>query len=188
MRVPNLVPIGPQAAMCIRPEGYTHTHTDRYTQADRLLGLMQITQLNVGIITEIPFDFSQKYQTVPRPNRRATVYFGTQELISVGCRPYTSKKNLNVGPANRPDFCRQVPLFYAKCPSKNILQEKPSVPIDAYSALSISCHFLAAVETEVELLLIDACYDYENLCWPGNVTTHEYPMFNECTADNRRLV
>ena len=34
--------------------------------------------------TEIPFDFSQKYQTVPRPNRRATVYFGTQ-LISVGC-------------------------------------------------------------------------------------------------------
>ena len=26
----------------------------------------------------------KKYQTVPRPNRRATVYFGTQ-LISVGC-------------------------------------------------------------------------------------------------------
>ena len=44
--------------------------------------LMQITQLNV--ISEIPFDLSQKYQTVPRPNRRATVYFGTQ-LISVGC-------------------------------------------------------------------------------------------------------
>ena len=44
--------------------------------------LMQITQLNV--ITEIPFDFSQKYQTLPRPNRRATVYFGTQ-LISAGC-------------------------------------------------------------------------------------------------------
>ena len=37
-------------------------------------------------------------------------------------RAYTSKKNLNVGPANRPAFCRQVPLFYAKCPSKNILQ------------------------------------------------------------------
>ena len=39
---------------------------------------MQITQLNV--ITEIPFDFAQKYQTVGllRPNRRATVYFGTQ--------------------------------------------------------------------------------------------------------------
>ena len=77
--------------------------------------LMQITQLNV--ITEIPFDFSQKYQTVPRPNRRATVYFGTQ-LISVGFLGPTSKKNLNVGPANRPAFCRQVPLFYAKCPSK----------------------------------------------------------------------
>ena len=25
-------------------------------------------------------------------------------------------------PANRPAFCRQVPLFYAKCPSKNIIQ------------------------------------------------------------------
>ena len=68
--------------------------------------------------TEIPFDFSQKYQTVPRPNRSATVYFGTQ-FISVGC---ILLKNLNVGPANRPAFCRQVPLFYAKCPSKNILQ------------------------------------------------------------------
>ena len=37
------------------------------------------------------------------------------------CRLYTSKK-INVGPANRPAFCRQVPHFYAKCPSKNILQ------------------------------------------------------------------
>ena len=27
MRVPNLIPIGPQAATCIRPEGYTHRHT-----------------------------------------------------------------------------------------------------------------------------------------------------------------
>ena len=41
------------------------------------------------------------------------------ELISGGC---ILLKNLNVGPANRPAFCRQVPLFYAKCPSKNILQ------------------------------------------------------------------
>ena len=31
MRVPNLVPIGPQAATCIRPEGYTHRQTDRQT-------------------------------------------------------------------------------------------------------------------------------------------------------------
>ena len=38
------------------------------------------------------------------------------------CRLYTSKKNLNVRPANRPAFCRQGPLFYANCPSKNILQ------------------------------------------------------------------
>ena len=36
------------------------------------------------------------------------------------CRLYTSKKNLNVGPSNRPAFCRQVPLFYAKCPSKTL--------------------------------------------------------------------
>ena len=57
----------------------------------------------MNVITEIPFDFSQKDQTVeglPRPNRRATVYFGTQ-LIYVGCRPYTSKTNLIMGPANR---------------------------------------------------------------------------------------
>ena len=45
------------------------------------------------------------------------------------CRLYTSKKNLNVGPANRPAFCRQVPLFYAKCPSKNILQVGRSVHV-----------------------------------------------------------
>ena len=38
------------------------------------------------------------------------------------CRLYTSINNLNMGPANRPAFCRQVPLSYAKCPSKNILQ------------------------------------------------------------------
>ena len=43
------------------------------------------------------------------------------QLISVGCL-YTSKKNLNVGPANRHAFFRQVPHVYAKCPSKNILQ------------------------------------------------------------------
>ena len=45
------------------------------------------------------------------------------------CRLYTSKKNLNVGPANRPAFFRQVPLFYAKCPSKNILQVGRSVMV-----------------------------------------------------------
>ena len=45
---------------------------------------------------------SVRYQTVPRPNRRATVYFGTQ-LISGGIGP-TSKKYLNVGPAKRPAF------------------------------------------------------------------------------------
>ena len=62
--------------------------------------------------------FLAKIPNGTRPNRRATVYFGTQ-LISVG---FILLKNLNVGPANRPAFCRQVPLFYAKCPSKNILQ------------------------------------------------------------------
>ena len=70
------------------------------------------------LITEIPFDFSQKYQTGPRPNRRRAycVFWNAIDL----CRIYTSKKNLNMGPVNRPAFCRQVPLFYAKCPSKNI--------------------------------------------------------------------
>ena len=31
MCVPNLVPIGPQPATCIRLEGYTHTHTHTHT-------------------------------------------------------------------------------------------------------------------------------------------------------------
>ena len=31
MRVPNLVPIGPQAATCMRPEGYTHRQTHTHT-------------------------------------------------------------------------------------------------------------------------------------------------------------
>ena len=76
---------------------------------------VQITQLNA--ITEILFDFSQKYQTVPRPNRRATVYFVTQ-LISVGCI-LLNKILMWALPT--------VPLFYAKCPSKNILQVGRSV-------------------------------------------------------------
>ena len=37
MRVPNLVPIGPQAATCIRREGYTHRQTDRQTHTHTLL-------------------------------------------------------------------------------------------------------------------------------------------------------
>ena len=74
--------------------------------------LMQITQLNV--IAEIPFDFSQKYQTATRPNRRSTVYFGKQ-MISVIC---ILLKKSQCGPFQVPT----VPLFYAKCPSKSILQ------------------------------------------------------------------
>ena len=34
MCVPNLVPIGPQTATCIRLEGYTHTHTLLYIDID----------------------------------------------------------------------------------------------------------------------------------------------------------
>ena len=77
---------------------------------------MQITQLNV--ITEIPLDFLQKYQTVPRPNRRATVSFGMQ-LISVGC---ILLKKSQRGPCQPSRFLPASPAFYAKCPSKNILQ------------------------------------------------------------------
>ena len=34
MRVPNLVPIGPQAATCIRPEGHTHRQTHTHSPID----------------------------------------------------------------------------------------------------------------------------------------------------------
>ena len=48
------------------------------------------------------------------------MYFGMQ-LISVGS--ILLKKNLNVGPVNRPAFCWQVPPFLREiCPSKNIIQ------------------------------------------------------------------
>ena len=73
--------------------------------------------------------FLAKIPTVPRPNRRATVYFGTQ-LISVGCillkksqcGPYQPSRFLSASPA----------FFYAKCPSKNILQVGRSV-IEAFT-------------------------------------------------------
>ena len=64
------------------------------------------TQLNV--IPEIPFDFSQKYQTVPRPNRRATVYLGTQ-LISVGC---ILLKKSQCGPCQPSRFLPASPAFF----------------------------------------------------------------------------
>ena len=41
-------------------------------------------------------------------------------------------------PANRPAFCRQVPLFYAKCPSKNILQVGRSVVIIFFFSQMVS--------------------------------------------------
>ena len=112
------------------------------------VGLMQITQLNV--ITEIPFDFSQKYQTVPRPNRRATVNFGTQ-LISVGCIGLLLKKS-QCGPCQPSAFCRQVPLFYAKCPSKNILQVGRSALRSQLSIKSAGMLFSATVEDIVTFL------------------------------------
>ena len=37
MRVPNLVPIGPQMVTCIRPEWYTHTHTHTRSYIDTFL-------------------------------------------------------------------------------------------------------------------------------------------------------
>ena len=71
--------------------------------------LMQITKLNV--ITEIPFDFSQKYQTDRGRIAVLSVFWNAIDF----CRLYTSKKNLN---ANRPAFCRQVPLFTRNVPLK----------------------------------------------------------------------
>ena len=59
------------------------------------------------------------------------------------CRLYTSKKNLNVGPANRPAFYRQVPLFHAKCPSKNIIQVGRSVGLLVrYRIFHLMCRLL----------------------------------------------
>ena len=68
-------------------------------------------------------------------NRRA-VFWNAIDF----CRLYTSK-NINVGPANRPAFCRQVPLFYAKCPSKNILQVGRSARISNSLRTAYSCFF-----------------------------------------------
>ena len=82
---------------------------------------VKITQLNV--ITEIPFDFSQKYQTVPRPNRRATVYnyFGTQ-LISVGC---ILLKKSQCGPCQPSCFLPASPAFFTR-----------NVPLKTFSRLA----------------------------------------------------
>ena len=80
---------------------------------------MQITQLNV--ITEIPFAFSQKYQTGPLPNRRSTVYFGTH-LISVICIGLLLKQISMWALPTVPLFAGKSRFFHAKCPSKNILQ------------------------------------------------------------------
>ena len=46
MRVPNLVPIGPQAATCrpIRPEGYTHRHTHTLLYRYRLLYIIVLSK------------------------------------------------------------------------------------------------------------------------------------------------
>ena len=44
-------------------------------------------------------------------------------IDSVGC--ILLKKNLNVGPANRPAFCRQVPLFFTR-----------NVPLKTFSRLA----------------------------------------------------
>ena len=59
---------------------------------------MLITQLKV--ITEIPFDFSQKYQTVPRPNHRATVYFFMHESAIGDHDQWLPRCRSNIGSGN----------------------------------------------------------------------------------------
>ena len=53
MRVPNLVPIGPQTATCIRLEGYTHRHTLSYIDIDlvavRHLKLLKLNVLSIKL-------------------------------------------------------------------------------------------------------------------------------------------
>ena len=53
-----------------------------------------------------------RYKTVPRPNRRATVYFGTQ-LISVGCIGPTSKK-YQCGPCQPSRFFSGKSRFFTR--------------------------------------------------------------------------
>ena len=57
MCVPNLVPIGPQTATCIRLEGYTHTHTHTHTLSyidiDRWIPL-QRAALNSVVVAHKP--------------------------------------------------------------------------------------------------------------------------------------
>ena len=53
MRVPNLVPIGPQAATCIPSEGYTHTDTHTLSYIDILAGLPGFARDCCSIILSI---------------------------------------------------------------------------------------------------------------------------------------
>ena len=66
MRVPNLVPIGPQVATCIRPEGYTHRQTDTHT-----LSYIDIDDMaTLGLLVAM-FDFAEKNDV--RPSRFSSI-------------------------------------------------------------------------------------------------------------------
>ena len=47
MCVPNLAPIGPQTATCIRLEGYTHTHTHTHTLSYIDIDCVHATSVNM---------------------------------------------------------------------------------------------------------------------------------------------
>ena len=60
-----------------------------------------------------------------------------------------------MGPANRPAFCRQVPLFYVKCPSINILQVGRSAFINfAFVASLIPLSFHIVINPPIAALSI----------------------------------
>ena len=73
MRMPNLVPIGPQAATCIRPEGYTDTHTLSYIDIDVLCHdvLLPLTMSIVYLFVSVLLHY-QSVIKIDVPNKWAS--------------------------------------------------------------------------------------------------------------------
>ena len=96
---------------------------------------MQITQLNIGnsvrFLAKIPNGTAAESPCY-------SVFWNAIDFCRLN-RFTSTKKNLNVGHANRPAFCRQVPLLYAKCPSKKILQIGRSANEGVNNVRTVTC-------------------------------------------------
>ena len=124
---------------------------------------MQIIQFNV--ITEILFDFSQKYQTVPRLNRRASVFWNAIDF----CRLYTVlllKKSqymwalptvpLFAGKSRF--FTRNVPLkTFFRLAGLNFVPDTGVRVTESMKRFSLSCMFSLATEDNLCHSLIALC-------------------------------